>query len=50
VSLSISGVSVPFQDAAIAAVAIEYGLELWTNDRYYKKIADLIPDLILFRP
>ena len=44
------GVSVPFQDAAIAAVAIEYGLELWTNDKHYKMIADVIPDLLLFRP
>ncbi len=44
------GLSVPFQDAAIAAVALEYGLELWTNDKHYKMIAGVVPELILFQP
>lgn len=43
-----SGITVPFQDAVIAAVAIENGIESWTRDRQFAMIQRVLPALRLF--
>jgi len=47
--LRTKGVSVPFQDAAIATVAIENDIELWTRDSQFKLIQTVLPKLKLFQ-
>ncbi len=42
------GISVPFQDAAIATVALEHGWELWTRDAQFQLIQSILPQLKLF--
>ncbi len=48
-SLRRNGVTVPFQDALIAAVAVRYSCQLWTNDRHFENISKVIDELRLFR-
>jgi predicted nucleic acid-binding protein len=48
-SLRSKGVSVPFQDGAIATVAIENDLELWTRDTHFQLIQTVIVQLKLFQ-
>lgn len=43
-----SGITVPFQDALIATLALEYSLKLWTLDKHFKMIQKVLPDLVLF--
>lgn len=43
------GITVPFQDAVIAGVAIANGIELWTRDRHFKLIQSVVPQLKLFQ-
>jgi len=43
-----SGITVPFQDALIAAVAIENNCLLWTNDKHFSNISTVINELKLF--
>ncbi len=45
-----SGVTVPFQDALIAAVCIKYDCPLWTLDKHFSKISEHLEDLQLFNP
>ena len=47
--LRIHGITVPFQDALIATIAIENGLELWTRDKQFLMIQSVIPALLLFQ-
>ena len=42
------GVSVPFPDALIAAVAIRHSMDLWTYDNHFKLIQGVLPKLRLF--
>ena len=42
------GITVPFQDALIATVAIEHRLDLWTYDRHFPVMAEVLADLRLF--
>jgi predicted nucleic acid-binding protein len=43
-----SGITVPFQDAVIATVAIANDVELWTHDNQFKLIQTALPQLRLF--
>jgi predicted nucleic acid-binding protein len=43
-----NGLAVPFQDALLAAVALEYDVELWTTDRHFELMQRLVPSLRLF--
>lgn len=43
-----SGVTVPFTDVVIATVAIASGLQLWTRDKQFSLIQNLVPQLQLF--
>jgi predicted nucleic acid-binding protein len=42
------GISVPFQDTAIATVAMESGAELWTRDAQFQLIRTVFSQLQLF--
>jgi predicted nucleic acid-binding protein len=48
-SLRGKGVSVPFQDATIATVAIENNIELWTRDTHFQLIQTVLAQLELFQ-
>lgn len=43
------GITVPFQDALIATIAIRNHLELWAHDRHYPLMQAVLPDLKLFQ-
>ena len=42
------GISIPFQDAVIAYLAIKNSSELWTNDKHFKMIKSEIEELKIF--
>lgn len=44
-----NGVTVPFQDAIIAYIAVKYDALLWTNDQHFKLIKNVIKKLQLFK-
>lgn len=44
-----SGVTVPFNDVVIAAVAVSAGVELWTRDNQFQLIQRIEPRLRLFQ-
>jgi predicted nucleic acid-binding protein len=43
------GLSVPFNDIAIATLAIHYDAELWTRDKQFQLIQQHLPQLKLFQ-
>jgi predicted nucleic acid-binding protein len=49
VELRKAGVTVPFNDALIAAVAISLKVELWTRDSQFTLIQQVDPRLLLFQ-
>ena len=48
ITLKKNGLVVPFQDAMIAFLAIKYGCEVWTNDKHFKLMQPVLPELKLF--
>ena len=46
--LRVAGVSVPFPDALIAAVAIRENCDVWTYDAHFKAIRSVLTELRLF--
>ncbi len=48
IMLKRNGVVVPFQDAMIAYLAIKYRCEVWTNDKHFKLMQKVIPELKLY--
>lgn len=44
-----NGITVPFQDAIIATVAIANDIELWTRDNQFRMIQGVLPQLRLFQ-
>ena len=48
-ALRAGGVTVPFNDAMIAAVSVSAGLELWTRDAQFQLIQRVEPRLVLFQ-
>src|SRR5262245_6856175 len=48
-ALRAAGVTVPFPDAVLACVAIEYGIELWTRDQHFTLMQAVLSPLRLFQ-
>jgi predicted nucleic acid-binding protein len=48
-ALRAAGVTVPFADVVIAAVAINNDVELWTRDTQFAMIQRVLPQLKLFQ-
>jgi len=48
-ALRAAGVTVPFNDAVIAAVAVAAGVGLWTRDAHFRLIQRVEPRLALFQ-
>lgn len=46
--LRVSGITVPFQDALIAAVAVKSDCLLWTQDKHFSMISSAEENLKLF--
>ena len=47
ITLKKNGLVVPFQDAIIAFLAIKYDCEVWTNDKHFKLMQTVLPELKL---
>ena len=47
--LRTSGITVPFPDAVLSALAITLGIELWSRDQHFPLIQRVFPALQLFR-
>lgn len=45
-----AGRMVPFQDVVLATLAVCHDLELWTNDKHFQQIRQVLGDLKLFVP
>ena len=48
ITLKKNGLVVPFQDAMIAYIAIKNNCEVWTNDKHFKLMQIVFPELKLF--
>jgi len=45
-----NGITVPFQDVVLCALALRYNLLLWSKDSHFALIKTVIEDLRLFNP
>jgi hypothetical protein len=45
-----AGMTVSFQDAVLATLAIAHGVELWASDKHFELMTRVLADLRLFRP
>ena len=43
-----NGLAVPFQDAIIAYLAIKNNCEVWTNDKHFRLMQVILPNLKLY--
>jgi predicted nucleic acid-binding protein len=48
-ALRAGGVTIPFPDAVIAALAIDLDIELWTRDKHFADVQRILPQLKLFQ-
>lgn len=48
--LRIRGVKIPLQDAIIAYLAVKNNIPLWTRDKHFELIRDVIKELKLYKP
>lgn len=48
ITLKQNGLAVPFQDAMIAYLAIKNNCKVWTNDKHFKLMQVVLPELKLF--
>lgn len=48
ITLKKNGLVVPFQDVLIAYIAIKNNCEVWTNDKHFKLMQIVFPELKLF--
>jgi len=48
--LRIKGVKIPFQDAIIAYLAVKNNIPLWTRDKHFELIRDVIKELKVYKP
>ncbi len=46
--LRVSGLTIPFQDVVVAAVALDADIELWARDQHYPMMKTVFPALRLF--
>jgi len=44
------GLTVPFQDGLITAVSIEHNSQLWSLDKHFFKMGEILNELKLFKP
>ena len=44
-----NGFTVPFTDAAIASIAMKYGIPVWANDKHFEMMKSVIPQLKVYR-
>ena len=44
------GLAVPFPDALLATVAIEHNVPLWSRDKHFVKMQQVLPALQLYKP
>ena len=42
------GLTLPFQDAVIATLAIVHQASIWTNDKHFSRIKSLLPELQIY--
>jgi len=47
-SLKTNGITVPFQDAVIALLAVKNKVQLWTNDKHFHHIQRVLKELQLY--
>ena len=47
ITLKKNGLVVPFQDAIIAFLTIKYDCEVWINDKHFKLMQTVLPELKL---
>lgn len=45
-----SGLTVPFSDAIIATLAIKYAIPVWTGDKHFTLMQNILSDLKLYKP
>ena len=45
-----NGLTVPFSDAIIATLAMKYNIPVWTGDRHFALIQNILTDLKLYQP
>jgi hypothetical protein len=43
-----NGITVPFTDVLIATLAVENGLPLWTKDKHFQRLGNVMNSLVLF--
>ncbi|HOT74329.1 MAG TPA: PIN domain-containing protein [Candidatus Wallbacteria bacterium] len=46
--LKTKGVTIPFQDAIICSLALKNDLKIWSDDKHFKLVKKVIPELELF--
>lgn len=47
-ALRTNGITVPFQDAIIALLAVKNGIPVWTRDIHFSHMQRVLPDLKLY--
>ncbi|MBR0090619.1 MAG: PIN domain-containing protein [Lachnospiraceae bacterium] len=45
-----SGLTVPFSDAIIATLAIKHDIPIWTSDKHFAMIKNVLTELVLYQP
>ena len=43
-----NGLTIPFQDAVLTALALMNNARLWTDDKHFQLVAPVFPDLMFF--
>jgi predicted nucleic acid-binding protein len=44
-----NGITLPFQDALMAVLAIKKGLSIWSKDQHFLLIQNVVPELQIFK-
>lgn len=47
--LRMNGLSIPFQDAVLSFIALKKDVPIWTNDRHFDLIKNIIEELKIFK-
>jgi len=48
--LIMKGVTIPFQDATIAYLAVKNNIPVWTGDKHFELISDVVKELKIYNP
>ena len=46
--LRINGITVPYQDAIIALIAVKHNIPIWTNDKHFSYMKKVMKDIQLY--